>query len=115
MTQLAVVAKLTAVDGKAEDLAAVIADLVAQVESDEPGTLVYAAAQDNAEPTVFWFYEFYASPDAATAHATGDALVKAGERMRGLLAGRPEVHRLTPVAGKGLPGSDESGAVPSSN
>jgi quinol monooxygenase YgiN len=103
MTQVAVVAKLTAVDGKSEDLAAVIADLVAQVQADEPGTLVYAAAQDSADVNVFWFYEFYGSPDAATEHSTGPALTKAGERMRGLLAGRPEVHRLTPIAGKGVP------------
>jgi quinol monooxygenase YgiN len=103
MTQVAVVAKLTAAEGKAEDLTAAIADLVTQVQEGEPGTLVYAAAQDSADANVFWFYEFYDSPDAASAHSAGAALAKAGERMRGLLAGRPEVHRLTPIAGKGLP------------
>lgn len=103
MTQVAVVAKLTAVEGKGEELTAVIADLVSQVADDEPGTLVYAAAQDTADPDVFWFYEFYESADAATTHSTGEALAKAGSRMRGLLAGAPEVHRLAPIAGKGLP------------
>jgi quinol monooxygenase YgiN len=108
MAQVAVVAKLTAVDGKAEELTAVIADLVAQVQDDEPGTLVYAAAQDTSDANVFWFYEFYGSTDAATEHSSGQALAKASERMRGLLAGRPEVHRLAPVAGKGLPASPVS-------
>ena len=103
MTQVAVIAKLTAVDGKGEDLTAVIADLVTQVRDDETGTLVYAAARDTDDPNVFWFYEFYDSADAATAHSIGDALAKAGMRMRGLLAGRPEVHRLVPIADKGLP------------
>lgn len=103
MTQVAVIAKLTAVEGKSEDLAAVIADLVTHVQDGEPGTLVYAAAQDTDDPHVFWFYEFYGSPDAASAHAGGEALATAGGRMRGLLAGRPEVHRLMPIAGKGLP------------
>jgi quinol monooxygenase YgiN len=103
MTQVAVIAKLTAVDGKGEELTAVIAELVTQVQDGEPGTLVYAAGQDTDNPNVFWFYEFYDSPDAATAHSAGAALAEAGNRMRGLLAGRPEVHRLMPVAGKGLP------------
>jgi len=98
MTQVAVIAKLTAVDGKSEDLTAVIADLVTQVQEGEPGTRVYAAAQDTDDPNVFWFYEFYESPDAATAHATGAALAEAGNRMRGLLAGPPEIRRLKPVA-----------------
>jgi len=103
MTQVAVIAKLTAVEGKSEELTAAIADLVTEVRDTESGTLVYAAAQDTADPNVFWFYEFYGSAEAATAHSTGDALAKAGKRMRGLLAAPPEVHRLTPIAGKGLP------------
>jgi quinol monooxygenase YgiN len=103
MARTAAVAKLTAVDGKADDLKAVIADLVSAVGNSEPGTLVYAAAQANDDPNVFWFYELYESADAAASHATGQALAGAGGRMRGLLAGRPEVHRLTPVAATGLP------------
>jgi quinol monooxygenase YgiN len=103
MTQVAAIAKLTAVEGKAEDLKAAISELVAQVRDGEPNTLVYAAAQDTADPNAFWFYEFYGSADAAAAHSSGDALANAATRMRGLLAGAPEVHRLTPVAGKGLP------------
>lgn len=103
MTQVAAIARLTAAEGKGNDLAAVIADLVMSVRDDEPGTLVYAAAQDTDDPDVFWFYEFYDSPEAATAHSEGSALAEASNRMRGLLAGRPEVHRLMPVAGKGLP------------
>ena len=103
MAQVSVIAKLTAVEGKADDLKAAIADLVVQVQEGEPGTLVYTAAQDADDPNVFWFYEFYGSPDAAAAHSAGAALAEAGNRMRSLLAGRPEVHRLSPVAGKGLP------------
>jgi quinol monooxygenase YgiN len=103
MAQVAVVAKLTAAEGKAEDLKAVIADLVTAVRDGEPGTLVYAAAQDAEDATVFWFYELYGSPETAAEHAGGTALAEAGGRMRGLLAGRPEIHRMTPIAAKGLP------------
>jgi quinol monooxygenase YgiN len=103
MTRVAIVAKLTAATGRRDELKSVVADLVAGVADTEPGTLVYAAAQDNDDPDVFWFYEYYGTEDAAAAHSGGTALAEAGTRMRGMLAGRPEVHRLTPVAGKGLP------------
>ena len=103
MAQVAVVAKLTAADGKGEELKAVIADLVKAVRDGEPDTLVYAAGQDDEDPNVFWFYEVYGSTDAQVAHSSGSALVEAGGRMRGLLAGRPEVRHVTPVAAKGLP------------
>jgi len=103
MTQVAVIAKLTAVEGKSDELTAAISDLVTEVRDAEPGTLVYAATQDTTDPNVFWFYEYYGSAEAATTHSSGDALANAGKRMRGLLAGPPEVHRLTPIAAKGLP------------
>ena len=104
MAQVAAVAKLTAAEGKADELRSVITDLVKAVGANEPGTLVYAAAQDSSNPDEFWFYELYESSDAAAAHSSGSALAEAGGRMRGLLAGRPEVHRLSPVAATGLPG-----------
>src|SRR5437660_8261186 len=104
MAQVAAVAKLTAAEGKADELKAVISDLVDSVRSGEPGTLIYAAAQDSGNPDEFWFYELYDSSDAASAHSSGAALAEAGGRMRGLLAGRPEVHLLAPLAAKGLPG-----------
>ena len=103
MAQMAAVAKLTAAEGKGDELAAVIAELVGAVGASEPDTLVYAAARDNDDPDVFWFYELYGSADAAAAHASGTALADAGQKMRGLLAGRPEVHRLSPIAATGLP------------
>jgi len=103
MAQVAIVAKLTAAEGKADELKAVIADLVSAVDRTEPDTLVYAAAQDDDDPSRFWFYEYYGSEGAAGTHSGGTALAEAGTNMRGLLAGRPEVHRLTPVAAKGLP------------
>ena len=102
MAQVAIVAKLTAADGKADELKAVIAELVGAVADTEPDTVIYAAAQDNDDPSVFWFYEYYGSEDAAAAHADGNALAAARSNMRGLLAAR-EVRPLTPIASKGLP------------
>ena len=104
MAQVAVLAKLTAAEGKADELAEVIRELVGAVGSGEPGTRIYAAHRDASDPAVFWFYELYGDPDAAAAHSGGDALKAAGAKMAGLLGGRPEIHRLEPVAAHGLPG-----------
>jgi quinol monooxygenase YgiN len=103
MAEVSVVAKLTAAQGKADELRGVVADLVASVREAEPETLVYAAAQDDEDPNVFWFYEFYGSEQAFAAHSSGAPLATAGGRMRGLLGAAPEVHRLTPIAASGLP------------
>jgi quinol monooxygenase YgiN len=103
MAQVTTVAKLTAVEGKGDQLQTVIGDLVRAVQANEPGTLVYAANRETENPDVFWFFELYESTDAAAAHSTGTALAEAGGRMRGLLMERPEIHRLVPVAGKGIP------------
>lgn len=103
MAHVAAVAKLTAAPGKGDELEAVIVDLVRAVADAEPGTLIYTAARDSENADEFWFYELYSSADAAAAHTSGSALADAGRRMKGLLAGRPEVHRGTPVADTGLP------------
>ena len=103
MAPVSIVAKLTAAEGKIDELKAAIDDLVRLVESAEPGTLIYAAAQDNDDPDVIWFFEHYGSQEDAAAHSGGAALAGAGVAMRGLLAGRPEVHRLTPFSATGLP------------
>jgi quinol monooxygenase YgiN len=102
MSAVAVIAKLTAAEGKGDELAAVIQEMVAEVGRTEPGTQVYAASRDSADPNVFWFFELYGDPDAAAAHSGGEALKNAGAKLAGLLAGRPEIHRLAPVAAHGL-------------
>lgn len=102
MGKVAAVAVLTAVEGKAEELKAVLTELVAAVGEGEPGTVVYALHQDQEDANQFWFYELYADDEAAAAHSSGTALREVGGRTRGLVTGRPQVHRLTPVAAHGL-------------
>jgi quinol monooxygenase YgiN len=99
---IAVIAKLTAAEGKGDELASVIAEMVGEVGRSEPGTQVYAAHRDSSDPDVFWFYELYGDADAAAAHSGGEALKAGGAKMAGLLGGRPEIHRLQPVAAHGL-------------
>lgn len=101
-TKVAAIAQLTAVDGKRDELIAALSDMVKAVGDTEPGTLIYAMHTDDSDETTVWFYELYASTDASKAHSSGTALKEGGSKLRGLVAGPPVVHRLTPQAAHGL-------------
>src|SRR5580704_9498832 len=58
MAQVAVVAKITALPGKRDEVVDVLRDVVAATD-DEPGTLVYAMNIDKGDDDVIWFYELY--------------------------------------------------------
>ena len=102
MARVALIAKMTAKEGKRDELVGVCRDLVAATES-EPGTLLYSMNVSTTEPEVVWFYELYTDQDALGAHGGSDAMKAAGPALRDLLAGRPELQFLEPVTGKGLP------------
>jgi len=102
MPKVAVVAKLTAQPGKRDELVAVLSEVVASA-AGEPGTEVYSMNTDKSEADVVWFFELYADDAALAAHSGSDAMKTAGPKLAGLVAGRPELHLLEPVVGKGLP------------
>lgn len=101
MSKVSLIAKLTAAEGKADDLAAALANLIAAAD-EEPGLEVYSVHRDNADDNVFHFFELYESQEAYDVHGKGDAMKAAMGAMGGLLGGRPEISMLTPVAAKGL-------------
>ena len=100
--KVAAIAKLTAPEGKRDELVAVLRDLVKTVGDNEPDTLVYALHTDASDEQTVWFYELYASVEASKAHSSGRALKEIGARLGGLVTGAPEVHRLVPQAAHGL-------------
>jgi len=102
MAKVAVIAKITALPGKRDEVVAVLNDVVAAVD-DEPGTLLYAMNVDKAEADVIWFYEVYADDAALAAHSGSEAMKAAGGKLRDKAAGRPELHLVELVGGKGLP------------
>jgi quinol monooxygenase YgiN len=107
-TQVAVIAKLIAVDGKRDDLFHLIEGLIDTVR-DEPGTLVYGLHADTGDDNVAWSFELYRDQAAYDAHASGQARVALEaitERLNELLAAPPEVHSLVPGPGIGLPSRD---------
>lgn len=101
MSKVAVIAKLTAAEGKRDELVEALRALVKGTE-DEPGTLAYILNTDHAEADVVWFYELYESQDALDIHSSSETMKTVGRQLAGLVAGRPELHVLSPIAATGI-------------
>ncbi len=101
MSKIAILAKLSAVEGKREELVNILAAQVGLV-TDEKGTEIYALHVAADDETTVWFYELYVDQAAFAYHGTTEAMKALGPKLAGLLAGRPEIIKLTPIVAKGL-------------
>jgi quinol monooxygenase YgiN len=104
MPEIAVLVRLTAVEGKRDEALAVLGRLVDATES-EPGTVQYTLASDVLDPSVIWFSELYADQAALEAHATTSTMAEVMGLLSGLVAGAAEMHQATVVRRKGAPSS----------
>jgi autoinducer 2-degrading protein len=102
MAQVSVLAKVTAREGKDDELVAAFEPLIDQVRN-EPGTLLYVMNRAKDDPNVFWFSELYADEDAFAAHGSSDAMAKAMPALGPLIA-ESELIVGEPVLAKDLPG-----------
>jgi quinol monooxygenase YgiN len=97
---ITVVAKLQANPGKEEELKAVLTEMVQNVKTHEGSQVpTYSLHVSDEDPTLFLFYEQYANAEALEAHAKTDHMKAMGQKLGGLLAGRPVIERYTQVAG----------------
>ncbi len=101
MAKISLMATLTAADGKEEAMKEAIGALIAAAE-EEPGLEIYSAHASRDEPAVFRFFELYTDSDALKAHGKGERMAAAMGALGDLLAGPPEILRLTPIAAKGF-------------
>ena len=102
MPQVSLLARITAKEGKGDDLVAAFEPIMEQVRN-EPGTLLYVMNRAKDDPNVFWFSELYADDDAFVAHGASEAMAKAGPVMLPLIA-ESELVVGEPVLAKDLPG-----------
>lgn len=101
MSDVTLLAKITTLPGKRDEVAAIFTEMVGAVES-EAGTKVYAMHLQADDEVTVWFYERYTDQDALAAHGTSEAMKATGGKLKGLLAGRPELIFMTPVVAKGV-------------
>lgn len=102
MTQVAIVARVTVREGKAEQYVAAFAPLLEQARK-EPGTLLYAIHRSKDDPNVFWTTEIYADDAAFAAHGASEVHAAAAPGFTELIAGADVLIGETLMA-KGLNG-----------
>ncbi|MCH9837806.1 MAG: putative quinol monooxygenase [Ilumatobacter sp.] len=102
MSKVVVIAKITALEGKRDELVAAMGPMIDHVEANEPDTLTYILNVDAADENVLWMYEEYTSDEALAAHSSSEAMKEMGMALRPLAGARPEITLLNPVRGKGL-------------
>ena len=100
MSKVSLMAKLTAHEGKGDELAAAFDSLFAHVET-EPGTEVYVLNRLANDPDSFFFFELYVDNDAFAAHGSSDAMKAAGASF-GPLIKESELLVGSPIKGIGL-------------
>ncbi|MFW2382506.1 MAG: putative quinol monooxygenase [Acidimicrobiales bacterium] len=101
MKKIVLIATLTAAEGKEHELREGIVELI-NAADEEPGCEIYSAHGSRDEPGVYRFFELYTDSDALKAHGRGERMAAAMAGLNSLMAGPPEVLRLTPLAAKGL-------------
>ena len=101
MSNIAVIAKITAQPGKRADVVAGMASMMDHVET-EPGTLKYILTEDHAQEDVLWMYEEYTDQAALDSHGSSDAMKALGGSIGPFLAGRPELFFTNSIRGKGV-------------
>ena len=89
---LRMVVTMTAPDGKADELRAVLESLV-EPSRAEAGCLQYELLENLDDPNQFTFVEEWRDAAAIDAHAKTDHFKEGMGKLKGLLAGRPELRR----------------------
>ena len=102
MSQVSLLARFTAKEGKGDEIVAAFEPIIDQVRN-EPGTLLYVMNRAKDNPDVFWFAELYADDDAFAAHGTSEAMADAMPTLGPLIA-ESELVIGEPVLAKDLPG-----------
>ena len=96
---IAVIARLTVQEDKIEEFRAAAQTMVAAVQAQEAvKTLQYTLCQSTTNPAEFVFFERYVDEAALAEHGRTPHMAAFGGAIAGLLAGRPEIVRLVPVA-----------------
>ncbi len=100
MSQVAIVARVTVREGKADDYLAAFVPLLEQAEQ-EPGTLLFAVHRSKDDPHLFWTTEVYADEAAFAAHRASDVHAAAAPAFTELIAAADVIIGETLLA-KGL-------------
>ncbi len=94
---IGVVAELTIHDGKQAEFEAVVKQLVAAVNANEPGCKLYQCFKVRDSDTQYAFMEQYEDAAAVEAHRASEHFKTLGAQMGPFMAGRPNIKRMDMV------------------
>ena len=94
---IAVIAELTVQDGKGAEFESAVADLIAQIELNEPGNREYRLVRSKADPNSYRIFELYDDEAALDVHSKSDHFRAAGTRFAPVLAGAPQIEQFDAV------------------
>lgn len=99
MSKISMTGTITCQDGKADEMAAVLAEMVAAAQN-EPGVEIYSYSrhQDNT----FSFFALMTDQDAMQGHGQGEAMQAAMQKFMPLMAEPPQMSPGIPIAAIGF-------------
>ncbi|EDK72548.1 Antibiotic biosynthesis monooxygenase [candidate division TM7 genomosp. GTL1] len=77
--------KMTAKDGKAEDVLELLLTNPRRIEQGEEGNIVFGVHQSIDNPNEFWLYETWENEEAVNKHESGEAFKHYKEALRPLV------------------------------
>ena len=98
MAMYGLIGKMTAVEGKRDDLIKILLDGV----SGMPGCLSYIVAKDPTDANAIWITEVWESKQSHDASLNLTSVKDAIKKGRPLIAGFSDSHTTEPVGGHGL-------------
>ena len=96
---IALIAKLTALDGKETEMKNALEKMVAAVDQTEPDVSHYELHVSNENPCEFYFYERYENAEAQNAHRTTEPMHRLGQTLKDITGTKPEITQLTWLRG----------------
>ena len=101
MAKTSMFVKLSAQDGRRDDLLAALNKMLGAVNEEE-GTEIYAFNLDTTDANAIWIYELYTDEGALATHSSSEAMAALIGDLGGLLGDAPLMVTTTPVSGKGI-------------
>ncbi len=92
----AIIARLVIKPGEEETFENAARDMMAQVAANEPGCKLYVCSKAK-EAQTYVFIERYVDDAAMAAHREADHFKAFGAKIGGILAGAPQIERLSEI------------------
>ena len=99
MSKVSMMGTITCQDGKADEMADVLAAMV-EAARNEPGVEIYS--YHRGKDNTFWFFALMADAESMQNHGQSEAMKAAMSAFGPLVASPPQMTMTTPVAAVGI-------------